>query len=132
MARMRIAAQWFIVLVLIALATLLVSCPNDGGNEVAGVAPSNKVVEDMYNKNCAICHGASLEGRPTMAPALVGSANHWPSAEELAKYLANPQDYANADTRLRHAHDTYSLRMPAIPTMSDADRLAMAKWVLQH
>jgi len=64
-----------------------------------------------------------------MAPPLKGISNHWPSVEEMAKYLANPQGYANADARLKHAGDGYSLKMPAIP-MTDAERLALAKWVL--
>jgi len=132
------SVQWLILAACaLAIIELAGGCPKgDGapvGGTVAGTPQVNTAaVEDLYNRNCSICHGKSLEGRPTMAPALVGLANNWKTPEEMSKYLANPQGYANADRRLAHLHDTYSLRMPAIPTMTDEERLALAKWVLTH
>jgi mono/diheme cytochrome c family protein len=132
--RMRLPFQW---LVLPALAAVLCACPQTKPAEdsTASAAGSGGVIdtqtiEAQYNKNCSICHGAALEGRPGMAPALTAAKANWKSEAELTKYLADPQGYADKDARLGAQRDKYSMRMPAIPTMTDADRLAMARWIL--
>jgi mono/diheme cytochrome c family protein len=130
---------------LLLLTAVLTACPKDTEqpptptpvSPVNGSTNSENVLdrsamEALYNKNCAICHGKDMEGRPGMAPDLNHAKGPWKSAEELVKYLQDPQGYADKDPRLSAQRDKYSLRMPAIPTMTDEERLAMAKWLIDR
>ena len=121
----------------LCLCTLLAAaCPQQNststpatGTQIAG-ATSSESVAALYNKNCAVCHGQSLEGRPGMAPALTSLSTNWKSPEELAKYLADPQSYTDKNKRLDAERGKYSMRMPANPALSEEQRQALAKWLL--
>jgi mono/diheme cytochrome c family protein len=121
--------QWLLCGLIVCGAVLLLSaCPQD---DTAGHA-SDAASAQVYADNCALCHGQDREGAPGMAPALTAIKQHWASAEEMEKYLAAPQEYAAADSRLKENLGKYSMRMPNFPRIDDAQRLALAKWLLAN
>ena len=139
---MRASTQWMILLLLTAAA--LTACPKDNGStdsttppEVTATSSSANMadphaIEQVYSKNCAMCHGKDMEGRPGMAPELMHSRALWKTPEEMVKYLQDPQAYTDKDPRLSAQRDKFSLKMPAIPTMTDEERLAIAKWLINR
>ena len=62
--------------------------------------------------NCASCHGESREGKRSGLP-LKGLAEHW-SAEQLARYLADPDAVVRATPRLAYKAEQYAIAMPAV------------------
>jgi mono/diheme cytochrome c family protein len=116
--------QWLAVLGLLLAA---LGCNKQGGGGAGGVAQGAAV---YASSNCATCHGDQREGKPRLGPALTGLSQHWASADELAKYIADPRNYALGDQRLREQMTKFAMKMPAVP-MTDEQRLALAQWLLQ-
>ena len=86
--------------------------------------------------NCASCHGESREGKRS-GPPLTGLAEHW-SAEQLARYLADPDAVVRATPRLAHKAEQYAIAMPAVSGKSpgyagkvnEATLVSLAEYVL--
>jgi hypothetical protein len=62
--------------------------------------------------DCATCHGENREGKRS-APALTGLAKHW-TAEQLARYLLDPDAMIRADPRLAYRAEKYAIGMPRV------------------
>jgi mono/diheme cytochrome c family protein len=86
--------------------------------------------------NCASCHGESREGKRS-GPPLKGLAEHW-SAEQLARYLADPDAVVKANPRLAYKAEQYAIAMPAVSGKSpgyagkvnEATLASLAEYVL--
>jgi mono/diheme cytochrome c family protein len=115
--------QWLLTLVLFICLTLA-ACNKSGG--------SSKGAQLYASNICANCHGASLQGLPTLGPDLTGVKKHWKSAAELSKYFEDPREYALGDQRLREGLSKYTMKMPSYASMSEEDRLALAEWLLSQ
>jgi mono/diheme cytochrome c family protein len=115
--------QWLICILLLCM--VFTACKNSGGANSKGA--------QLYASNiCANCHGASLQGLPTLGPDLTEVKKHWKSAAELSKYFEDPQAYALGDQRLREGLSKYTMKMPSFANLSEADRLELAKWLLSQ
>ncbi len=68
--------------------------------------------ESIYQKQCALCHGANLKGQPPAFPSLE-NLQEKDSVEQVMDLIRNGKG-----------------RMPALPGISDADRRALATFVL--
>jgi quinoprotein glucose dehydrogenase len=68
--------------------------------------------ESMYQKQCALCHGQNLKGQPPAFPSLE-NLQEKDSVEQVMDIIRNGRG-----------------RMPALPGISDADRRALATFVL--
>lgn len=68
--------------------------------------------ESMYQKQCALCHGQNLKGQPPAFPSLE-NLQEKDSVEQVMDIIRNGRG-----------------RMPALPGISDADRRALAVYVM--
>jgi quinoprotein glucose dehydrogenase len=66
----------------------------------------------LYLTNCGMCHGETLAGAPPQIPALQGLDGKW-TAQEIAAIVRQGAG-----------------RMPSFPNLSQADSLAVARYVL--
>jgi mono/diheme cytochrome c family protein len=86
--------------------------------------------------NCASCHGESREGKRS-GPPLTGLAEHW-SAEQLVRYLSDPDAVVKANPRLAYKAEQYAIAMPAVSGKSpgyagkvnEATLASLAEYVL--
>lgn len=86
--------------------------------------------------DCASCHGANREGKRS-GPPLNGLAEHW-SAEQLARYLADPDAMVKTNPRLAYKAEQYAIAMPAVSGKSpgyagkvdDVKLAALAEYML--
>lgn len=62
--------------------------------------------------NCAKCHGESRKGKRS-GPPLTGLAERW-SADELVRYLSDPDAVVKANPLLAYKAERYAISMPAI------------------
>jgi len=62
--------------------------------------------------NCATCHGENREGKRS-GPALTGLAAHW-NAEQLTRYLLDPDAMIRANPRLAYKAEKYAIGMPKV------------------
>lgn len=61
---------------------------------------------------CATCHGEAREGQRS-GPALTGLAEHW-TADELVRYLLDPDAMIRANPRLAYKAEKYAIGMPKV------------------
>jgi len=79
---------------------------------------------------CVACHGSKGEGT-MLGPVLSGLSAHW-NREDLARFFADPDSFVASVPRIAEQKSKYSMAMPPAPSLSDADRLALADWLLQR
>lgn len=85
--------------------------PEPQGTAAAGPPP-------VYRPNCASCHGR--QGQGGAGPAFAGvAAKPRRSREDIAALIADPRAYGLKE------------KMPAFPELSEADRLAIADWIVR-
>ncbi|MBI1380750.1 MAG: c-type cytochrome [Planctomycetaceae bacterium] len=79
---------------------------------------------------CVGCHGPKLEGG-VLGPVLTGLSAHW-NREDLARFFADPESFVASVPRIAEQKAKYSMPMPPAAGLSEAERLALADWLLQH
>jgi hypothetical protein len=65
-----------------------------------------------------------------MGPALKDLKTHWERAQ-LAAFLADPNSFLKDDPRLAQQAAKYPQPMAALPNTGEAERLALADWLLR-
>jgi cytochrome c551/c552 len=84
----------------------------------------------FQSAGCTLCHGQNGEGG-VAGPALQGLAAHW-DAERLAGFIADPSPFVKQDARLAQQAAKYPLPMAAQTSLSEGDRLLLARYLLQR
>ena len=79
-------------------------------------------------QNCIMCHAPDGSGT-NLGPTLHGKKGFW-TREKLATYIAKPAATIAGDERLRQQAAQYSLPMVDFPYLTQAQRLALADFVL--
>lgn len=104
---------WKGIVLFIVVALTLVGCgagtDNDEGGQATEDPAEVATAEQIYNNNCASCHGGNLEG--AMGPALdtIGASL---SQDEIADVIENGKG-----------------QMPAQTQVSSAERDELASWL---
>ena len=78
--------------------------------------------------SCATCHGKEGEGM-MLGPEITGAAEFW-TVDTLTAFLENPGRILGGDARLAEMASRYPSPMPAASSLSDAERRAVAEYVL--
>jgi len=107
---------------LLALALLAAACASTGSDS----APSGSALFRVAQ--CSDCHGSDLAGT-IGAPSLLGLAANW-EQDSLADFLNDPTPVMAKDARLAALDLAYSEEMPGCPDLTNAQREALAGWLL--
>lgn len=110
------------VAVLIA-ACCLSSCDSDDG---VGPRPAGEIL--FRQSLCGSCHGSSGQGTWT-GPPLVNLGEHW-SEETLSEFIRDPAQVVENDQRLSELSRKFPTPMAPQKTLSEAQRLEIAAWLL--
>lgn len=95
------------------LVVVALSCGQSKPTPPPGLTEAQLAGWQAYvDLDCASCHGESREGKRS-GPPLTGLAEHW-SAEQLARYLADPDAAVRATPRLAYKAEQYAIAMPAV------------------
>lgn len=86
--------------------------------------------EAYLAEGCHACHGRQQEGT-VMGPDLRKVSRHW-QLEELTAYLADPASHRQRQARLERLSRRYSTQMPALATLPQERRLALATFLLSR
>ncbi len=78
--------------------------------------------------SCAACHGKEGKGM-MLGPEITGAAEHW-TVDTLAGFFADPGRTLAGDARLAEMAARYSSPMPAATNLNEAERKAVAAYVL--
>jgi len=78
-------------------------------------------------EGCAACHGRERQGG-SMGPDLRRVRRHW-SADELAKYLADPASHRQQQARLQRLSRRYAAQMPSFAALPEERRAALAAYL---
>lgn len=96
-------------------------------------APSAPVADATaiyMSAGCAACHGPKGEGA-MLGPTLSGLSAHW-NREDLARFFADPESFVATVPRIAEQKSKYAMPMPPAAGLSEADRQALADWLLQR
>lgn len=115
-----VGSHWKWVAVLAGAILFLAACvqenpPAEEGandNQDAGGAVEQTTAENIYNNNCASCHGQNLEG--VSGPGLEQVGEKY-SQEDIENIIMNGKG-----------------RMPAMKQISDENRETLAEWLAEH
>lgn len=86
--------------------------PSDREEDQAGGAVEQVTAENIYNNNCASCHGQNLEG--VSGPSLQQVGDEY-SQEEIEDIISNGKG-----------------RMPALKQIPDDQRTLLAEWLVEQ
>lgn len=117
----------------LALAGLLVVLAGSGcGKATPPNQPSDADIataERVYaSEACGVCHGDRRDGSD-LAPPLRGLVPWW-TEDRLARYLQNPESFAFAEPEFLAERTQTDTEMPAFEHVPEADRRALARWLL--
>lgn len=117
----------------LVLPVVGVSCGASEGSDsstVNSTGKSNGGPPAAYAQaKCNGCHGAE-GGGGMLGPTLQGIADYW-TAEELAEFIGNPAPFVDERPRLREMLEIdYKMPMTPNATLTEAERRALAEWVL--
>ncbi|MDR6225578.1 c-type cytochrome [Desmospora profundinema] len=109
-----LGSRWKWASILIGSILLLAACvqenpPEGGQQDRSGDAVEQSTAENIYNNNCASCHGQNLEGRTGPDLQQVGGKY---SEEEIDDIILNGTG-----------------RMPALKQIPDDQRATLAEWL---
>lgn len=111
---------------------LLTACSDSKAPDsgASGVPAAHAAGQQLFAaKGCTLCHGAEGLGS-MMGPALKDLKTHWDRAR-LAAFLADPNSFLKDDARLAQQAAKYPQPMAALPNTGEAERLALADWLLR-
>jgi cytochrome c2 len=88
--------------------------------------------EQIFSKNCTMCHAFSKEESSGMAPVLDSVKYHWDSKEKLAAYIGNAKEHENDNEHTKAIFNQWktSPQMPPFLGLSNDEKLVIAEYVL--
>lgn len=108
-------------------APLLFALGACGADDGATKDPTDGAV--IYQQAlCASCHGSAGKGG-WMGPPLKELGEHW-SRETLADFIRDPAKFVDDDQRLSELSRQFPTQMAPQKTLTKAQRLAVADWLL--
>ena len=112
---------------LLALAAGVAGLP--GARAADAAPPAYPAGATAYQANCAVCHGASGAGLPSLAPPLLSYPARYAASPEGRRQLAITVLYGMyGDVAVEGKH--YAFRMPEFGQLDDASLAAVLNFVV--